>query len=135
VADAYVEILPPLVKDCELDLERAASHDLMVLGVAGDNRLLADLETDLPLELGRNWFRWRGVDHGRPDQGLVVVLPNPANPDRVMYVVAANSALQLWRMTRRFRRDLPSWALFQGDEVVEEGYHAPAAFRFALPEE
>ncbi len=132
VADAYVEILPPLVKDAELTVERATSHDLMILGALDDNSWFARLGTDLPVSLGKDHFAWRGIPYTAPDDGLILVTPNPADPQRVVYLVAANSALQLHRMTRRYQRDLPSWAVFKGDEIVAKGYHEVAEFRFEL---
>jgi len=99
-ANAYVEILPPLVKDAELTGERAASHDLIVMGALADNTLFSRLETELPVELGTNHFRWQGKLYSESDDGLFLVMPNPANPDRVVYLIAANSALQLHQMTR-----------------------------------
>jgi hypothetical protein len=46
-------------------------------------------------------------------------------------LVIANSALQLFQMTRSFQ-PLPAWALFRGVSVVERGYHHPEAFRIDL---
>jgi hypothetical protein len=132
LANAYVEILPPLVKDSELTPERAAAHDLIVIGTLADNRLFAELGKGLGLELERNHFRWRDRLYSEPHQGILLVQPNPWNPDRVVYLVAANSALQLHQMTRRYTRGIPSWAIFEHDEVVAQGYHGPAEFRIEL---
>lgn len=131
VANAYVEILPPLVKDSELTKEQAASHDLIVMGTLNDNRWFGDGISDLPVKFGRNHFEWRGMTYGAPDDGLFLVTPNPFNKKRVMYIIAANSALQLHEMTKRYVRDIPSWAVFKGDEVTEKGYHPVAAFEMA----
>jgi hypothetical protein len=128
-ANAYVEILPPLVKDAELDLERAASHDLMVIGALDDNSLFGRISTDLPVRLGVNHFSWRGTTYSEPDDGLFLVMPNPWNPDRVLYLIAANSALQLHRMTEQYHRDIPSWAVFKDGEIVDSGFHEVARFR------
>ena len=38
--------------------------------------------------------------------------------------VAANSALQLYQMTKALPR-FPQWALFRDDQIVERGYHEP----------
>jgi hypothetical protein len=129
-ANAYVEILPPLVKDSELTFEQAANHDLMVIGALDDNSWFGRLESELPVEFGRNSFRWRGRTYAEPDDGLFLVMPNPFKPERVVYVFAANSALELHQMTKRYHRRLSSWAVFKGDEVVDRGFHEPAAFSF-----
>ena len=136
VADAYIEILPPLVKDAELTPEVAATHDLMVLGTLDDNALFAAIPETAGVWWGRNSFSWQGKDYSDTEDGLFLALPNPFNPDRVMYVLAANSAKQLWHMTEKYRRGLPQWALFKGGEVVDEGFFERPEFvvEFADPE-
>ncbi len=128
VANAYVEILPPLVKDAELSEEQARTHDLMVLGSPSDNSFLARIADRLPVTLGKNHFSWQGEEYASSDDGLFLALPNPYNPDRVLYLFLANSALQLHQMTHRFQRNLQSWAVFKGDEVVSRGYHPVERF-------
>jgi len=137
LADAYAEILAPVRKDCELSAPDAAAHDLIVLGSPSDNALAASLAQSgrLPAAFGRNWFRWQDRVYTDPDDGLVLVLPNPFNPKRVLYLFAANSQLQLHAMTRRFQRDLGGWAVFKGDAVKAKGPHAEERFtiRFGKP--
>jgi hypothetical protein len=128
VANTYIEILPLLVKDSELTREQAAAHDLIIMGTLNDNRWFAGGAGDLPVKFGRNHFQWRGTTYGDPNDGLFLVIPNPFNNKRVMYIIAANSALQLHEMTKKYVRDIPSWAVFSGDEVIEKGYHPVAAF-------
>jgi hypothetical protein len=127
VADTYVEILPPVVKDAELDLETARTHDLMVLGTLDDNAFFDRLE-DQGIEVGRGRFGFRGRSYADPRDGLFAVLPNPFNPDRVLYVIAANSAMELYHMTETYHRGIPSWAVFEGPEIVEEGVFEPGGF-------
>ncbi len=136
VADAYIEILPPLIKDAELTPETAATHDLMVLGTLNDNSLFAAIPETAGVRWGRNSFGWKGENYADPDDGLFLALPNPFNPERVMYVLAANSAKQLWHMTEKYRRGLPQWAVFKGDEVVDSGYFERPGFvvEFGDPE-
>ncbi len=133
VANAYIEILPPLVKDSELTPAQAADHDLIVMGTLDDNRWIAELTTDLPVKFGRNHFEWRGETYAHPDDGLFLVVPNPLNAKRVMYIVAANSAVELHEMTKQYTRNIPSWALFKKAEIVEKGYHPVSEFQFDGP--
>ncbi len=135
LANAYVEILPPLVKDSELTAEQAASSDLIVIGSLDDNNLLFRLGVEEDVTWGKNHFVWQGTTYAGPDQGLFLVMPNPLNPERAVYLVVANSALQLYEMTKNYTRGIPSWALFEGDEVTAKGYHAPDGFRFEFPGE
>jgi hypothetical protein len=129
VADTYVEVLPPLVKDAEISAEQARTHDLMVLGVADDNYLFGHVGGDA-IEIGRGRFEFRGSSYTEPDDGVFAVLPNPFNPDRVLYLVVANSAKQLYHMTESYHRGIPSWALFEGPEIVDQGYFEPEGFVF-----
>lgn len=135
LADGFSEVLPPLVKDAELDAAQAASHDLVVLGEVRDNVVLMRLSDTLPAQLGPGFFRFRGRAYGHPDDGLFLVLPNPFNPKRTLYVVTANSALQLWRMTKAYQPTLASWAVARGDDVKEQGFFDPERFAFELAEQ
>jgi hypothetical protein len=128
VADTYIEILPPLVKDAEISQGQLASSDLMVMGTLADNWFFGRMPEDVPVEYGRDWFRWMGADYGEPDDGLFLVLPNPSNPAKTMYVMAANSGMQLYHMTRTYHRDIPQWARFKGKEIVDKGYFERPGF-------
>ena len=122
LADTYSEILPEIKKDSEITREELSRRDLFVLGDIADNRLLAGIAKDLEIDLGRNYFRWQGETYGEEDDGLLVVYPNPYNRNKVVYVIIANSSLQLYQMTRKYNR-LPSWAVWKGEKIVNKGYH------------
>ncbi|MBP1611638.1 MAG: hypothetical protein H6Q01_301 [Acidobacteria bacterium] len=130
LADAFSEILPPVLKDSEVSDAQLAASDLFVLGDPRDNALLARLLPQLPLEAGAGWFRFEGTLHAATDDGLYLALPNPWAPGRVLHVLLANSPLQLHEMTKVYRSGLPAWAVFEGDKVETEG-HFPVE-RFVL---
>ena len=136
IADASVELLPPLKPDAELTDQELAERDLVVFGGAEDNALVARLaaEKKLPVEIGRRFFRWQGKTYGRPDDGLALAMPNPWNPDRVLHLYLSNSALELWHMTKTFQQGMQSWALFRGAEVSAKGFHEPEALTQELKE-
>ncbi len=125
LADTYTEILPPVVSDAELDDAAVAGADLVLLDVAGDNGAVERIMAGLPAELGRGWFRFRDRLHADPDEGLMLALPSPFREGGVVWIVRANSALELERMTRDFRRDLHGWAEFREGEPVERGFFVP----------
>lgn len=130
VAESVSEYLMPMKADAEVTDRDLADRDLVLLGGAADNSLVARLarEHKLPVELGRGFFRWQGRTYGRSDDGLLLCLPNPWNPKRNLYLFAANSRLQLWHMTRGLQRGIPAWALYRGAEITTRGSHANPAF-------
>ena len=132
VADTYIEILPPLVKDSEVAEDRVANQDLMVMGTLKDNYFFGHMPENIPVRFGRNHFEWMGETYGEPDDGLFLVVPNPWNPERVMYVLAANSGMELYDMTETYHRDIPQWARFKGGEIVEKGYYDRPGFVIEL---
>ncbi|MCX6558514.1 MAG: C45 family autoproteolytic acyltransferase/hydrolase [Candidatus Aminicenantes bacterium] len=131
LADAFSETLPPLHKDSEVTQTMRTDSDLIVLGGSEDNLLTRELGEKLGLKLGKNWFSWNGQVFGQENDGLLAVYPNPDNPRRMLTLIIANSALQLYQMTKAYQI-LPSWALFRGENVVERGYHYPAVFSIDL---
>jgi hypothetical protein len=134
LADTYVEILVPLRKDCEVTDDELSSKDLIVVGGADDNGFVARMaeENKLPLAFDKNVFRWQERTYADPDDGLMIVLPNPYNGKKVLYLFVANSKLQLHYMTKSYRRSMPAWALFKGEEIVDQGYHEVGRFSFRL---
>jgi hypothetical protein len=124
VADASVEVLPPLVSDAEVSDADLASHDLVVVGGPEDNAVAARLAAGwkLPLETGKGFFRWQGRIHARPEDGIAVAFPNPWNPRRTVFLYVANSKVQAWRMLKGWQRGAPSWAIWKEGEVVSKGY-------------
>ncbi len=134
VADIYIEILPPLVKDVEIGEGQVASSDLMVMGTLADNSFFGRMPENVPVAFGRDNFRWMGSEYGASDDGLFLVVPNPWNPAKTMYVMAANSGMQLYHMTRTYHRDIPQWARFKGGEIVDKGYFDRPGFVIELGE-
>jgi hypothetical protein len=128
LADAFSEVLPPVVQDAEADEARLAAHDLFVLGDPRDNALLARLLPRLPVEAGAGFFRFQGVTYAGEADGLYLALPSPFAPQRVLHVVLANSPLQLHEMTKTYRPGLPAWAVFRGEKVEKEGHFPPERF-------
>jgi hypothetical protein len=128
LADAFSEILPPVVQDAEADEARLAAHDLFVLGDPRDNALLSRLFPQLPVEAGPGFFRFQGATYADERDGLYLALPSPFAPQRVLHVLLANSPLQLHEMTKTYRAGLPAWAVFRGEKVEQEGHFPPERF-------
>ena len=131
LADAFSEILPPVVPDAEMDDADLATHDLFVLGDPRDNTLLARLLPQLPAEAGPGFFTFQGATYADERDGLYLALPSPFAAGRVLHALLANSPLQLHEMTKTYRAGLPAWAVFRGEKVEKEG-HFPVG-RFSFP--
>jgi hypothetical protein len=124
VADAFIEVLPPMRPDAGLGEPELAAHDLVVVGGPADNDVAARLARrwSLPLETGPGWFRWQGTLETRPDAGLAVAFPNPWNGGRAVYLYLANSKAQLWRMVKGYQRGQQSFSLWREGEIVRKGW-------------
>jgi hypothetical protein len=132
LADAFSEILPPVVPDAEVDAGALAAHDLFVLGDPRDNALLARLLPRLPVEAGPGFFRFQGRTFADERDGLYLALPSPFAPQRVVHVLMANSPLQLHDMTKTYRAGTAAWAVFRGEKVEKEGHFPPERFDLAV---
>ena len=132
LADAFSEILPPVVKDSEVTDAQLAESDVFLLGDPRDNAVLARLLPELPLEAGPGWFRFEGALYDATDDGLYLALPSPWAPGRALHVVLANGPLELHEMTKVYKGGLPAWAVFKGDKVEKEGHFPVERFVHAV---
>ncbi len=132
LANTYAEILSPLRKDAELSAGELSDRDLMVLGTAADNSVMALLAEKIPeLTFKKNLFYFRGTLYPRADQGMILVLPNPYNKRRKIFLIIANSARQLYHMTGKWHRDIHGYALFKGPKIELSGFHPVEQFEWA----
>ena len=135
VADAFVEVLPPMKADAGLGDPELARADLVVVGGPSDNDVAARMAVrwKLPLETGPGWFRWQGTLETRPEAGLAVALPNPWNGARAAYLFLANSQVQLWRMVKGYQRGQQSFSLWREDEIARKGWLGAERLEVAVP--
>ncbi len=131
LADQFTEILLPVIQDNQIDNTLLATHDFIVLGSPSDNTFTRQLMEKLSIPFGKNYFTWMGKTYGSSDDGLIAVFPNPYNSQKTIYLIIANSALQLYRMTRVYNF-LPSWAIFNADQIVLKGYHPVSPFEITF---
>jgi hypothetical protein len=122
VADRFTEVFQPIRKESELVEKDLVSNDLIVLGGPADNALSAKLCQSFGIDAGRGYFRWQGNTYALNDDGLAVVYPSPYNPAKAVYLFLANSAQQLYQMTKK-HQPFPAWGLFKGERLVKKGYH------------
>jgi len=127
-ADTFTESLPALRQDAELSDAELGSSDVVFVGVGTDNSALLRAAEKLGVSVGRNFFKWGGRVYSDPEDGLQAAFVSPWNPSRMVIVCVANSALELYQMTKRHQflgssPTAPSWAVFKGETVVEKGFH------------
>lgn len=136
LAEAYLEILVPVVKDCEITEEELKTRDLIVMGAPSENTLMKRLADEklIPVEFATNCFTWNGMTFDDRDDGLILVMPNPWNEERILYLFVANSQLQMHKMTSRYRRGLNEWSLFKGGRVIGSGFNNAAAMKTDITE-
>ncbi|MCU7496315.1 MAG: hypothetical protein HF314_08245 [Ignavibacteria bacterium] len=127
-ADKFTEILLPMKKDNEVEVQELSQSDLVILGSMQDNGLMKTVAEKLNVKAGRNVFEWNGKVYGSSDEGLFAAYPNPYNPKKTVYLFIANSALELYHMTKNLYR-MPQWAIFKKDQIVEKGYFVPSAMQ------
>lgn len=127
-ADTFTESLPPVRQDAEVSDAELVSSDVVFMGVGSDNSALVRAAEKLGLTIGRNSFKWAGRVYADPDDGLQAAFVNPWNPARMVILCVANSAPELYQMTKRHQfpassPTAPSWAVFKGETVTEKGFH------------
>lgn len=122
IADAYTEILPAIKKDSELTPQEASTKDLIILGHTSNNSFLRKISDKIPVKFKHNMFIYDNKIYAEPDDGIMLALPNPYNKKRIAYIIIANGALQLYKMTNKFYRGY-NYAIFKGEKIIEEGYN------------
>jgi len=101
-----------VVDDKALSAEDIATKNLVLWGDPSSNSVMAKILTGIPLGWDSEKIRFRGQSYGAADHAMILVFPNPLNPER--YVVLnsgidfrddgyGNNALQTPK--------LPDWAV------------------------
>ncbi len=121
LADTFTEILLPVVKDCEISAQELKESNLIILGGAYSNSLLKEVLAAINFKAGRNFFYFQNRAYGDPQDGLIMVLPSIYNPQRFMMLIVANSALELYQLTKSFFSS-GQWALFKNDRLLQKGF-------------
>ena len=73
--------------DAEVSDQDIAEKNLILVGTPKQNRLLARIADKLPASFLDDGVRIGGKDYRGPDVGLVMVYPNPLNPERYVLLL------------------------------------------------
>ncbi len=132
-ADAFIDHwrnwqkYPPRVfTDTEISAADIGKYSLLLFGSAGENRVTASFGSKLPLRLARNAVTIGGHAFPAPAATVQMVYPNPRNPQRYVWVVAANASEALFAADVS-PESLPAW-----DFVIQDG-RLPAHGQRATP--
>lgn len=78
-----------VVNDTDVSDEQIRSANLVLWGDPGSNRVMARIQNDLPIQWQQENIKAGKRLFARPQQALIMIYPNPLNPDR--YVVLNSS--------------------------------------------
>jgi hypothetical protein len=73
--------------DVEVSDQDIAEKNLILVGTSSQNRLLARIVDKLPIAFLNDGVRIGAMDFRGPDVGLVMVYPNPLNPERYVLLL------------------------------------------------
>ncbi len=88
------ESAAPIRKDFELTDEDLRTHDVVFVGRPESNSALAAIAGRIGLDYSGALFRVNGTDHPSEYDGLVFAAQSPAEPRRMVLVLAGNSPLE-----------------------------------------
>lgn len=99
-------------RDTELAPEDINSRNLILFGNASTNRLIAQINNELPIK-----FASTGIVAGNQaltgdDSGIVLIRPNPLNPKRYVVIVGGTTPASFTTAARLRFTDLPDYVLF-----------------------
>jgi hypothetical protein len=105
------------------------SHNLILVGTPESNRYLARISETLPVKIKQGQIITDGLSYTGSDMGIIMVYPNPINPQRYVAVFAAVSARAMAGMPRAYSAiesmtrssDLAQYADMAVFELTEQG--------------
>lgn len=108
-------------RDADSTVLRGAS--VMLVGAPRENVWTQRLAGALPVRFGDGSFEWQGTVYARPDESVMLVHPNPLDPERFLILMAGNSRdASAARGGFLFGED--DWRIRRGGELVRWGRFA-----------
>jgi len=81
----------PCYSDLEVPAELTQNHNMILIGTGRSNLWLSKICGVLPVEIGDRQITADGKKYGG-DAGVIVIYPNPSNPERYVLVLSACSS-------------------------------------------
>lgn len=124
----WSDIEIPIKPDWDVTPEEILTHNLILIGNATSNDLIAKINNYLPVH-----FEPGGIKSGRrfvsgKDLGIIVVYPNPLNPEKYVVILGGQSPETIRKAVEN-RRYAPDYVIFddstdfgKSDTVLDWGY-------------
>ena len=96
----WLESEVPIRKDFEVSNEELRTHDVIFVGRAESNSVLASWEDKIGFQSSNGMFSIAGRDHASETEALVFAAANPLDQHHMVLVLAGNSALQTVLLTK-----------------------------------
>jgi hypothetical protein len=106
---------PRIFLDTEIPAADIAKYSLLLFGGAADNRVTAGFGSKLPLRVTKNAVIVNGHEFPTASAVVQMIYPNPRNPQRYVWVVAANDSAVLFG-AETSPENIPEW-----DFVIQDG--------------
>lgn len=111
----------PIRKDFEVSDDDLRTRNVIFVGRPETNSALAAWQDRIGLHYDQAVFHIDGEDHGSAYEALLYAAANPLNPQRMVVVLAGNSALETVRLTHG-GLSRSEYAIYDEGKLVETGF-------------
>ena len=105
--------------DGEVTWQDIQDFNLVLFGDPGSNRWLERINQDLPIRFEGERLVAGDTPVGRDDAGLLMIYPNPLNPQRYVVVVGGTTPGAMRRAHRVGFTSLPDYVVFDRESLVQ----------------
>ncbi len=116
--DAFADGFPRQKDDTQVTKEDVARYNLILFGEPSTNRIIARIAARLPIKIEDHKYQLNGKTYAGDDLGLVMIYPNPENPEK--YVLIYAGELYGRKCGINHKHDLlPDFLIFKADEFFD----------------
>ncbi|HLJ16198.1 MAG TPA: C45 family autoproteolytic acyltransferase/hydrolase [Bryobacteraceae bacterium] len=117
----WYESAIPIYKDFEVTADDLRSRNVIFVGRPETNSALAAWKDRIGLHYDQAVFHIGDADHGSESEALLYAAANPLNSERMVLVVAGNSALETVLLTRDSLSH-SEYAVYDAGQLVSTGF-------------
>ena len=119
---SYDPVEVALRKDFEVSEAELKDHDVIFIGRPESNSALARLAARIGLRYEGEAFELSGKTYASERQALVLAASSPLNPERMIVVIAGNSALETVRAASPPERSWAEYVVLEAGKSMAEGF-------------